>query len=138
MSEGPGDLRRLRKDDRRRHDGVDPEHPPGEVIHLDPATMKPKRRNVTAEDATAKLADQDKLTWAEQGERVRRLNSILLSRITQIIEDGRPTLVDIHGSLAKLSDIAKKWSAETRANGDGETDASKLTDEEIERRLKKK
>lgn len=133
-----GDLRRSRLDDRRRHDGIDADHPPGDVIHLDPETLEPKtRRNVTAEETAAALELQGSLSWEEQGERVRRLNSILLERITKVIDDNRLTAIDVHGSLMKLSDIAKKWTVEKRAAGEGGDDASKLSDAELERRLKK-
>lgn len=129
--------RALRSDDRHRHDGVDvdPTHQPGPVLDIDPATMKPKvRRLVTAEEKSAKLASQGALTWEEQSEQVRRLNSILLARITAVIEDNRESDHDVHGILLKLSDIAKKWTTEKRAGGD---DPTKLSTEEIERRLGK-
>lgn len=127
------------RDRRLRHDGVDPDpdHAPGPVVKLDPATMKPyPRHDITGAERTAALEEAARLTWAEQGEQVRRLNSILLSRITNDIEDGRSEPEALAGALGRISDIAKKWSAETRANGDAGDDPTKLSDTELERRLR--
>jgi hypothetical protein len=129
------DLRRFRKDDRVNHRGADPEHPPGPVVHLqleDDGALVP-RVKVTEQDQAALLAAQSALTWAEQAECVRRLNSILISRIIRTVEDGRTPPELIAGALVKLSDIAKKWTAEERAAG-ATKDPADMTDEELARR----
>jgi hypothetical protein len=128
------DPRRFRTDNRVNHRGVDPKHPPGPVVHLQLEDGQPAPRiNVTEQDQAATLAAQSALTWAAQAECVRRLNSILISRITKTVEDGRTPPELIAGALVKLSDIAKKWTAEERAAGAAK-DPADMTDEELARR----
>lgn len=121
-------------DDRSRHDGKENRHLNGPVVHLDPETLQPKRTNVTEEDRAEKLKAQGRLTWSEQGEESRRLNSILLRRAAAKIDAGTETPDDI-ATFRQCSDTAKKWTVEERQGGSG-LDPKRLTDEEIERQLK--
>lgn len=136
MSETYGSGRALRADNRKRHDGVDPNNPPAPVVDLDPATMKPKeRRNVTAEETKAAVEAQAALSFEQQKDAVRRANSILLARTLAKIESGDSSEGTIN-ALAKCSNVAKQWTQEERQGGKGPgDDPDKLTDEEINRRL---
>lgn len=123
----------MRKDDRTRHDGKTTKPEP--VTHLDPVTMLPKRSNVTAEDRVAKIATQGRLSWAEQREESRRLNSILLSRAAVAIDNGTED-ADTISTFLRVSENARKGEIEER-NADGDDDVPRSR-EELEELAKKK
>jgi glycerol-3-phosphate dehydrogenase len=121
------DPRRFRNDDRRRHDGK-ADHPPAPCISLDPQTLQPMRINVTAQDAATLNESLGSLSFDAQKEAIRRANSILLARTLAAIEAGAKDEATIN-ALAKVSTIAKQWTAEERQSGGD--DPSKLSISEL-------
>lgn len=138
MSDGPKTDRSLRADNRARHDGkitgasAQPVRTftPDEIAQM---TNDPTRRiNVTERDEqerTLVVRYEDALTFDQQKEEVRRLNSMMLARIgAKLIARGADDDT-ILGLLAKCSTIAKQWSAEERqAGGNQSTEEPSASD----------
>lgn len=118
MSDGHSkDGRALRKDDRPRHDGKVSPSLSGPVIQLDPATMMPRRINVTNEDDRARIKEASGLSWEEQAEEQERLASILLAKVSSEIRSGNADDNTIN-RLSKLTLITSKFLAEQRRSED--------------------
>lgn len=81
---------------------------------------EPTRINVTladAEAARAALEAAGALTFEQQKEEVRRLNSIMLARVGAKVVAGNVDDDTILALLTRTSTIAKTWSTEERQAG---------------------
>lgn len=135
------DERKLRADRRARHDGKITGDFVTPIKHLtkeeiDQLSNEPtKRINVTERDEqerTLVVRSEDALTFDQQKEEVRRLNSIMLARIGAKLAARGADADAILQLLAKCSTIAKQWAAEERQSGNGNTEEP--TDAELMRR----
>lgn len=131
-----------------RKDGLVSRKLSGPVIRLDPTTMqpydstnppKPARLNITDKDGIKKKARNTKqknklgaLSWKEQAEEIRRVNSLRLGRVISKIDAGIDDEKD-RAEFDRCSDTAKKWTVEERNTL--ETDPTKLTDEQLKKVL---
>jgi hypothetical protein len=77
------------------------------------------------------LSGRGTLSWAEQGDEVRRLNSIMIAFVREQVEGGLigPEIVSM---LFRCSSTAKQWSQV------GPSDLGQLTDEQIADLLKQR
>lgn len=131
-----------------RHDGLISRKLSGPVIQLDPTTMqpidvtapRPARINVTAKEAHSKKTKdgiarktQGSKSWQEQGEAIRRANSILLARAISKIDTGKEDN-ETKADLARCSAIAKAWTVEERNAPDA--DLTNVSTAELMKALK--